>query len=369
MLLLLPLQRQRLRHLSPSEVDSIGKSGGLCLLWKEEFSLHIRSSSLNHIDAFIGGIGDKEHWRFTGFYGFPAPEDKFRSWQLLHLLAAESTLPWLVVGDFNEIMSSHEKEGGAVRPVRQMMAFREAAADCNLQNLSRSSKVQHLAPSKSDHLPVLVSLATKQDTPRGHKPPFRFESSWVKHEDCDGVVHKAWDIHVVGTPMFQVVEKIKNTRLMLLQWQREQLGGTKREISKIRTQLDDLMRQPLTIDTITIRNLLVNKLKALLEKDEALWRQRSRVAWLKEGDRNSKFFHHGGTWHETRDEIAKVVVDYFQDLFTSQGRGSTQEVLNSIEPRVSVSMNNTLNADFTDEEVKTALLCENVKVKSPTLES
>ncbi|VVA31228.1 PREDICTED: reverse mRNAase [Prunus dulcis] len=132
------------------------------------------------------------------------------------------------------------------------------------------------------------------------------------------------------------------------------------------------MRQPLTIDTITIRNLLVNKLKALLEKDEAFWRQHSRVAWLKEGNRNSKFFHQcansrrkrnsihglcdsGATWHETRDEIAKVVVDYFQDLFTSQGRGSTQEVLNSIEPRVSVSMNYTLNADFTYEEVKTAL--------------
>ncbi|BFG30632.1 hypothetical protein CerSpe_169060 [Prunus speciosa] len=304
-------------------VDSIGKSGGLCLLWKDEFNLHIRSSSLNHIDAFIGGIGDAEHWRFTGFYGFPSTEDKFRSWQLLRLLATESTLPWLSVGDFNEIMSSHEKEGGAVRPIRQMMAFWEAAAYCNLydlgfsgsaftwfssrlggirerldralacplwQNLFPKSTVQHLAPSKSDHLPVLVSL-NKQDLPRGPKPLFRFESSWVKHEDCDGVVRKAWDIHVVGTPMFRVVEKIKNTRLMLLQWQREQLGGTKREIAKVRTQLDDLMRQPLTADTVTIRNLLVNKLEALLEKDEAFWRQRSRVAWLKEGDRNSKFFH------------------------------------------------------------------------------
>ncbi|KAI5311782.1 hypothetical protein L3X38_040955 [Prunus dulcis] len=37
------------------------------------------------------------------------------------------------------------------------------------------------------------------------------------------------------------------------------------------------------------------------------------------------------------------------------GCGSTQEVLNSIEHRVSVSMNNTLNADFTYEEVKRAL--------------
>jgi hypothetical protein len=41
------------------------------------------------------------------------------------------TLPWLVAGDFNEIMYSHEKEGGNVRPQRCMQAFRDCLTACD----------------------------------------------------------------------------------------------------------------------------------------------------------------------------------------------------------------------------------------------
>lgn len=43
-------------------VDACGRSGGLCLLWKKESNVAIRSSSPHHIDVETGGIGDLEHW-------------------------------------------------------------------------------------------------------------------------------------------------------------------------------------------------------------------------------------------------------------------------------------------------------------------
>ena len=44
-------------------------------------------------------------------------------------------LPWFCVGDFNEIVKSEEKMGGASRPERQMVAFKEALDFCGFCDL------------------------------------------------------------------------------------------------------------------------------------------------------------------------------------------------------------------------------------------
>ena len=46
--------------------------------------------------------------------------------------------PWLALGDFNEILFHHEKEGGRVRPQRFMQAFHDALTDCELSDMGFS---------------------------------------------------------------------------------------------------------------------------------------------------------------------------------------------------------------------------------------
>lgn len=43
--------------------------------------------------------------------------------------------PWLVIGDFNEIVSQEEKFGAVLTREGQMEAFREAFEDCSLCDL------------------------------------------------------------------------------------------------------------------------------------------------------------------------------------------------------------------------------------------
>lgn len=91
-------------------VDSNRRFGGLGLFWNNDIDLHILSSSSHYIDVEIGGVGDREHWHFTGFYGLPNTLDRSQSWSMLHHLAATSTIPWVCASDFNEILASIEKK-------------------------------------------------------------------------------------------------------------------------------------------------------------------------------------------------------------------------------------------------------------------
>ena len=114
-------------------VPSVHRSGGLALLWMEEVELHVQTYSPNHIDSLIKS--KNSFWRYTGFYGWPEVQRKHESWTLLKHLHSRSTAPWLCYGDFNEILTMEEKQGGLIRPLRPMQEFREVLLQYGLVDL------------------------------------------------------------------------------------------------------------------------------------------------------------------------------------------------------------------------------------------
>jgi hypothetical protein len=115
-------------------VISDGRSGGLIIFWKKEVVLSVRDKTENFIYVFIGA-GQDNIWRFTGMYGEPRWENKHLTWQRLRELSLISDMPWLVMGDLNDILYQFEKEGGRTRAVNCMQAFRDAIDDCNLTDM------------------------------------------------------------------------------------------------------------------------------------------------------------------------------------------------------------------------------------------
>ena len=84
-------------------VPCVDTGGGLALYWKSDFDVDVQSFSNRHIIAFINqGVDDA--WRFTGFYRDLDTASRENSWSLLRDLSQRSSLPWICVGDFNEIL-------------------------------------------------------------------------------------------------------------------------------------------------------------------------------------------------------------------------------------------------------------------------
>jgi hypothetical protein len=79
--------------------------------------------------------GGESNWKLTSFYGHPNWSKRHESWALLHYLQSYRPIPWLVIGEFNEIMMQDEKVGTVMAREGQLQAFRDVLQDCSLSDL------------------------------------------------------------------------------------------------------------------------------------------------------------------------------------------------------------------------------------------
>ena len=115
-------------------IPSLGRSSGLAMFWKEEIDLHVQTCSHNPIDAIVfSPMGPP--WRIIGFYGQPDWSRHHETWSLLWHLHSRYSMPWICIGDYNEILSSEEKQGRLPKSHTFMQAFKTALLHCNLIDL------------------------------------------------------------------------------------------------------------------------------------------------------------------------------------------------------------------------------------------
>ena len=96
-------------------------NGGLALFWDSKWDVKLRTLSKSHIDVIVIEK-DGVSWRLTGIYGHPEKLKRIETWNLMRLLHQQVTLR-ICIGDFNEILSANEKQGGEPRSEWQMANF------------------------------------------------------------------------------------------------------------------------------------------------------------------------------------------------------------------------------------------------------
>jgi hypothetical protein len=133
----------------------------------------------------------------------------------------------------------------------------------------------------------------------------------------DGFVDKvkAWwsSFSFRGSPSFILAKKLRALKGEIKRWNREVFGIVGARIKAWAEELELLDRSEevcrLSEEEKERRSLLASDLEASLLQEKISWRQKSRVWWLKEGDKCTKFFHQVASANRKNNAIESLIVN------------------------------------------------------------
>ena len=320
---------------------------------------------------------------------------------------ANHPLPWSIVGDFNCILGAHEKRGGCSPRARSCEDFQAWTDTCSLVHLNtvgplftwfkkgypdmdsrldRSICNQQwfnfwdsvaciaLHRKDSDHTPLIFKSSHISIT--GPKP-FKFISAWLTHPSFLETVSNSWQNSVHATcPMTVMQLKLKRLKVVLKDWNANVFGNIHSQVEKAIEQLLAIQND---IDTLghsiprdkAEENAQLN-LQVALSRQEKFWKEKARIKWIKEGDRNSAFFqkiarqrvvtnritflHSNDSLLTDPVDIQNHVIGFYEKLYSTDNTITNSNLVETLIPSiVSVDDNAMLSAIPTNEEIKKAV--------------
>ncbi|KAK3226756.1 hypothetical protein Dsin_006618 [Dipteronia sinensis] len=148
-----------------------------------------------------------------------------------------------------------------------------------------------LERSLSDHIPIMLGEPKEDWGPC----PFRCYNSWLEDKNIINEAVKGWkNYEVRGSKGFLLFSKLKASKQSMKTWLTDK-RNSKMTSTDIEGQLEAIDKKAGLVGwTERIRKerwKLMEKLWESLRREEQMWCQKSRIKWLKEGDRNTNFFH------------------------------------------------------------------------------
>ncbi|XP_058068559.1 uncharacterized protein LOC131217640 [Magnolia sinica] len=179
---------------------------------------------------------------------------------------------------------------------------------------------------------------------------------------------------VEGYAGYRLFSKLKQLKDKLKQWKQKELRAREPETDSLLSELQRIDEEATVISMSTemqTRSIqLIQYLSTRALEKEISWKQKSRAKWIKEGDRNTSYFHNIANMHARNNKISSIVVNgrriedknsiseeaiiHFSSLLKGEGwrRPRLDHLqIDSISPEEAIQ----LEAPFNAEEVRKAI--------------
>ena len=143
--------------------------------------------------------------------------------------------------------------------------------------------MHHLLESTSDHCALLISNdIVVQKHPNQHR--FQFEAMWARREECKNIIQEVWDGSQELNSPSGIAARLSHCAENLSRWNKMVLGQIPKQIQKKRETLSMLVCRDKDGSLGSEINVIRKEINELLDSEEIMWHQRSKVQWLGLGD-------------------------------------------------------------------------------------
>ena len=360
-------------------VPSRCRSGGLWLMWSDDLKLNVHSSSFHVILATATLVSSNQHFGLICIYGDPYHRQTRTIWdQIAAFVYDNCNLPMLCMGDMNELLYDVDKNSLNIN-VPRMNAFKSLVKNCGLFDLGFSGPAYtwtnkrfsskpvyeridrclvnsdwcHAFPvsnvynmpiihSISDHAAILLST----DGPvKKFRRSFKFENWWLKESDFQDYARNAWN----SSKNKSFSNRTKHLAGTLKFWCRKK-KPLQDELANLEEQIKEIQMRPVEEQDHNKEDLLATRYEQTLTKLTESYMQRAKKHWIKDGDRNTAFFHKAIIKRRKRNSIASIkdennivqhmpdkisntFISYFKSIFSSANANNGRPFLSTHMPQ------------------------------------
>lgn len=180
--------------------------------------------------------------------------------------------------------------------------------------------------------------------------------------------------------MFILAQKLRNLKAAFKHWNKETFGDVHLKVKHALHDLDVIQKQihyaGHSDELQVVEQQAQISLQQALSFEETFWKEKSRLRWFNEGDRNTSFFHkvtrlrnaakqmsilkRGDTILDSPAEIEEHVLDFYSTLYASDNKCAPSYWIGKVIPSLVSPTNNAMLTNLpSPEEIRNAVFSMN----------